>query len=535
MGNNPSVSINSSVVGQASPLAFLHRAQVTFVPSTTAFANGFAASTAPWMFQSPATLQGLVAELTKDNWPGRLKSLGATPDEPVWRWLDAHFRQLLVADSQGERERIQLPDVVYIARRTSAVVSRQTFTFATNTAGRVRIRVNRAKFIFATATPAESLADVTVIADGVLTVTELATDAVDQLNAIAGFADVFTASNVAGVVTVVSNVAGYPLLIEVTPSTPGPTMTQAITTANVANAYRDDLLEVQEALETGSQLDPPMRRAYHLTDLQGDIVVDLEGLQFVEDQANTSLHNPPRGYLFHPWSPIGNKVITLAGDRVGDFDPGATDSLAQQAVAANGGAGYSRGQVISHDRYEFPVAGLLGRVIGYLPGEASFTDKVLYGSTANSRVSPRDYGDDEYLADDRRFNWYGNEGPKGSMRYGYSPSATVGFVDRKWLEDYATYLATKDLVAWKQLNNITTYTDAAIEAGTNIIRLALSKLPAIDPATIVVNFRTRAQVDPNDIALRVYKDYAGFAVSLGVINKIGTLAEPIQLVVSDGG
>ena len=535
MGNNPSVSVNSSVVGQASPLAFLHRALVTFVPSTTTFSDAFKASTASWMFASPDTLEGLVAELSKDTWQGRLKGLGATATEPVWRWLDAHFKQLLVADAQGVRDSIQLPDLVYIARRTSAVASRQTFTFGTNTAGRVRIRVNRAKFIFAASSPAESLADITVVADGVLTVTDLADDAVAQLNAIADFAAVFTASNVAGVVTVVSDVVGYPLIIEVTPSTPGPTMTQAMATANVADAYRGDLDEVQEALETGSQLDPPKRRAYHLTDLQGDITVDLEGLQWVEDQANTSLHNPPRPYLFHPWATAGAKAITLGGDLVGDFDPNATDSLSQQAQAANAGAGYTRGQVISHDRWEFAVAALLGRTIGYLPGAVSFTDKVLYGSTDNAKISPRDYNDNEYLADDRRFNWYGNEGPRGSMRYGYSPSSEVGFVDRKWLEDYCTYLATQDLLAWKQQNNIITYTDTAIEAGSNVIRLALAKLPAIDPATIVVSFLGRAQVDPNLIALRIYKDYSAFAVSLGVINKIGTLAEPIQLVINDGG
>ena len=57
----------------------------------------------------------------------------------------------------------------------------------------------------------------------------------------------------------------------------------------------------------------------------------------------------------------------------------------------------------------------------------------------------------------------------------------------------------------------------------------------VDPASIVVSFKSRSQVDPNDIALRIYKDYAGFAVSLGVIDKIGTLAEPIQLVINDGG
>jgi hypothetical protein len=188
-----------------------------------------------------------------------------------------------------------------------------------------------------------------------------------------------------------------------------------------------------------------------------------------------------------------------------------------------------------HDRFEFLVPALLGRTIGFLPGQASFTDKVLNGSTANAKMSPRDYGDNESLADDRRLNWFGAEGPNGSARYGYSPSELVGFIDRKWLEDYASYLATKRLVEWKQLNDITTYTDADIEAGAGIIRAALAELPAIEANTIVVTFKRRSQVDPNKIAIRVYDDYSGFAVSAGVINKIGTLAEPINFVINDAG
>ena len=58
MGNNPSVSVNSSVVGQASPLAFLHRALVTFVPSTTTFSDAFKASTASWMRPLVASQSG---------------------------------------------------------------------------------------------------------------------------------------------------------------------------------------------------------------------------------------------------------------------------------------------------------------------------------------------------------------------------------------------------------------------------------------------------------------------------------------------
>ena len=535
MGNNPSVSIKSEVISPFEGLPYLNHMLVTFRPSTTTFLNNFIASTQDWMFPSPTTNEGLVAQLTPNNWQSRLKSLGATSTEPLWRALDAHFKQLALADpTTGARIDFPLPDVVYVGRRTSAVVSSNTIRFSTNTAGRVRIRIDRAKYIYSGQDPAGSLADITVVADGVDTVTDLAADAVAQLNALADFAAVYTASNVAGVVTIVSDVVGFPLVVEVSPSTPGPTMVHTVTTANVANAYYDDLTEMQQAFETGSHLDPPARRAYWITDLQGDDVVNEEGATWVEDQADTAQFNPPRDYQFEAWSTTGDKVIFFGADRIGNFDPSATASSAQTFLAANANTGFTRAAVHDHDRFEFLVPALLGRCIGSLPGETSFTDKVLYGSTANSRMSQRDFGDNESLADDRRFNWYGAEGPFGSARYGYSPSETVGFIDRKWLEDYATYVATKALVQWKQLKQIVTYTDADIEAGVTIISAALSTLPAIISETIVVTFLGRAQVDPNNIALRIYTDYNAFAVSAGVINKIGTLADPINITIKDG-
>ena len=538
MGNNPSVSFKTEVVAPTSGLPYLHHALITFRPSTTDFLAGFVGNSQQWMFPSPATNEGLVAQLTPNNWQSRLKSMGALPTEPLWRALDAHFKQLAVADgTTGIRADFPLPDVVYVGRRTSAVVSAQTVEFSTNTAGTVRVRVNQAKFIHADASPAGSLADVTVVADGVLTVGDLATDLAAQLNAIAGFAAVYSAVAALGVVTITSLVAGYPLVVDVAPSTPGPTMVLTVTTANVANAYKGDLDEMQEAFETGDQLDPPVRRAYWITDLQGDDVVDNEGMDWVEDQADTSINNPPRDYQFLAWSTTGARVIFFAGDRIGNFDPSATDSLAQVAVAANGNTGYTRGSVHSHDRWEFMVPALLGRVIGALPGATSFTDKVLFGSTANARMSPRDYGDNESLADldSRRFNWYGAEGPRGSARYGTSPSATVGFIDRKWLEDYSTYQATTDLIAWKQLREIVAYDTPTIEAAATIIAAALAKIPAINAATIRVTFLTRDQVDPANIADRVYTDFAAFAVSFDVINKIGTLADPTNITINVAG
>jgi len=179
------------------------------------------------------------------------------------------------------------------------------------------------------------------------------------------------------------------------------------------------------------------------------------------------------------------------------------------------------------------VPALLGRCIGYLPGAMSFTSKVLFGSVANAQMTGRDYGDNESLMADRFFSAYTAEGPRGSHRFGYTPNGE--FVDRPWLADYATYLAQVALVQWMQLNDITAYDDVTILGGRNVLARAIASLPAVNASTLVVTFLTRAQVDPNDIALRVYKYYATFADTNGIINQIGTLAEPIAINLKDAG
>ena len=63
----------------------------------------------------------------------------------------------------------------------------------------------------------------------------------------------------------------------------------------------------------------------------------------------------------------------------------------------------------------------------------------------------------------------------------------------------------------------------------------MAELPAIDTASIVVSFLPRGAVNPGNIAARIYNDYNAFAVSFGVINKIGTLSEPIQVTINDAG
>ena len=91
------------------------------------------------------------------------------------------------------------------------------------------------------------------------------------------------------------------------------------------------------------------------------------------------------------------------------------------------------------------------------------------------------------------------------------------------------------LVVWKQRNNITAYTDDSISAGAGIIAGAMAELPAIDTSTIEVSFLPRAAVNPANIAARIYNNYNAFAVSFGVINKIGTLNDPIQVTINDAG
>ena len=436
-------------------------------------------------------------------------------------------------DSNGRRERLQKPDVVYIGLRSRAVQSVNTFTFGTNTAGTVKITVNPAKYLYSESAPAGALAEVTVTADGVLTTTQLATAAAAALNALPDFSAHFLASSALGVVTVTSDVEGYPLILFIRSSSPGPTMTQVVTTANTPGDYALDLDDIQAAAEYGNLLDFPSRRFYWITDLQGDDEVNAEGMEWAEDEEDNN--TPPRDYQFVSWSTSGaRRIQNGGGDYLGNFDPTSTASAAATANAANGGTGWTRGSVNDHDRFEFFVPALLGRTIAYLPGEVSFTSKVLQGGTTPSKMSPRDFGDDETLTDDRKFNWYSAEGPGalGSAKWGYLSDGS--FMDRKWLEDYVEYIVRIRLLAWMQLKNIVTYTDDDIAAGAAIIKAAIAEIPAVLPDTIGVTYLGRDQVNPANIVARIYYDYEGSGTSGGIINKIGTPSSPIQIVISDG-
>lgn len=533
MGNAPSVAADVVFASNTPAVPYLNHMLITFVPEDTTFRTNFGNSTQPWMYLSPDTMAGLVAEMGADNWQSRLKSLGATSAEPIWTALAAYWNPLAAPEPTGVRGPVAKSDVVYIGRRTSAVASVNTFTFTTNAAGRVRIKVNPANYLYSAQSPAGSLADVTVLADGVLTVTELADDAVAQLNALTDFSAHFLASNVAGVVTITGDQPGYPLVLIIRSSTPGPAMTQAITTANVANAYRDDLIEMQGAAEFGSLLLLPRRRFYFVTDLQMDDVVNAEGMAWAETQEDD--YTPKRDYIFVSHSQSGDRLVTIGGSQVGNFNPSSTASAAANGKAANGGEGWTRGGVWDHDRYEFHVAALAGRCIAYLPGDISFTAKVLQGGVAAAKMQPRDYGDNESLSHDRTFNWYSAEGPgqDGSAKWGYLCNGL--WIDDKWAEDYIEYQVRIDLLSWMQLKNIVTYTDVDIKGGEAVIAAAIAKIPAVIKDSIGVVSLARDAVNPANIIARVYYDYTGLGTAAGVINQMGTLSNPIAITILQGG
>jgi hypothetical protein len=535
MGNAPAANFLTALASPSTVVPYLNHAMATFVPEDSTFATNFAAATGANTYQDPDSLTTLAIRVTADNWQSTIQALGATSSEPIWTWLSAYWNPLGASDpNTGVRSplQVQKSDYCIIGRRTRAVQSVNTFEFTNNTAGRVRIRVNRSQYLYSSSTPAGALADVTVVADGVLTPTQLATAAANALSAVAGFAAHFTATPALGVVTVESIEDGYPLILEVTASTPGPTMTQAITTANVAGDYTLDLAAIQTAVELQPAGDAVPHRVYYwVTDLQGDDVVNAEGLEWAEDQEDNN--TPPLDYQFVAWSTSGARLVTIGGNQVGNFNPSSTDSAAETAAAANGGAGWTRGSVWDHPRYEFLGGAILGRTIAYLPGEVSFTSKVLQGAVAAAKMSPLDYGNNETLTlgDARRFNYYSNEGPGllGQSKWGYTSDGF--FMDQKWTTDYVTYQCRVDILAWMQANNIITYTNNTLEAGAGIIALAIAKIPAVIPDSIGVAFIGRDEVNPANIVARIYYDYAGNGQAAGVINRFGTPSQPIPITI----
>lgn len=512
MAKDPSVVIKGELLTPTEDSPYLNVGCLTFRPSTAQFLAGFIAGAE---FVDPLTLEGLVAELTINNFESKLKAWGATASEPIYQNVQAYFFPLgIVVNGTRVPARVDIPPRLFIARRTRSVNTQQTIEFTTNTAGTVRFTINPSPQNFT----AGWLFQADIVADGVLTVTQLRDAAVAALNADAGFAALYLAAPVGilGEFTITSLVDGFPLIVKIEVTTGGPIMTSAVTTANVPGDYALDLDDIQRVAEETD--DPttgkPERRFFFISDIQGDSDVNAEGYEWVQDEREQTV---PVDYEFHG----------LSRDPL-NFDPlSAGTSEAEIAAAANGGAGWNYASVCSHDLYEWPVAALWGRTIGYLPGAVSFTDKVLRGSVAAARITPRSQGDNASLAAERFFNYNSPEGPQGSWRWGYLSDGS--FVDRDWLTQYAVYKAKRSLELFKLARSIVQFTNDDINAGKAAIVSGLLELPAFAnlPDEIEVTAVLRQDLDPVDITNRTYVDYTFRAGYGGVINRMGTTAEPI--------
>lgn len=537
MGNNNAVNNVTEYVVPTEEAPFLHHLLMTHVPPSANALAGFLAATGSHVFKNPATLANLVVELEPDNYQSRLKAMGYTANDSTWWAVDAYFKPLGAIDpTTGVRTAVKIPDKLYLGRRTRAAASQVTFNFVNNAAGDVIFLVDPGRYVFTDPDAYYSRAAIQVEADGVLTVGDLRDDAFAQFNAITAFSALYVAAagGGAGNFTITSAIVGQPLVTDFMVTTPGPSMTHTVTTANVAGNYKLDLDDIQVALaevEKNALIERPGRKAYWITDLQGDDVVNAEGMEWVQEQADTGTYNPPRPYIFRAWSTTGSKIIFRGADRIGNFDPANTASASREASTANGGTGWTRAGVHDHPRYQFEVPALLGRVIGHLPGEADFTSKELYGQTAFARMSPVDQGDNESMTDEFAFDWYSNEGPNGSHKWGYL--ANGSYCDRQWTEDYCTWQVARDLAIWRILRNIVQYTDDDIEAAVSVIAAAIAKIPAIIADTIKVTWKRRKDVNPSNITGRKYVDFTWTATAAGVINKLGTLSEPIKGTVSE--
>lgn len=517
MGNVPIANIQAVVAAAVTAKSYQNRAIFTFVPSTSTFLNAYKAQAASDdVFTDPNTGEALVMRLTFGNWMAKLKALGATSAEPVWHAVNGHFHPTGEPDSNGISDVITLPDFVYIGRRTSATPTIKTLTFTTNTEGTVVFDCFPAKYIFANNVPKGELARITVAADGVLTVTQLATVFRTAFNLAIPSTIALAAAGGPGANTVTSAADGYPIVILVRSSDPGPTVTQTDDTSVIAAAYSDDMAEMRAAAEQSADpLVDAERRWYWWTDLQGNDAVNAQGFAYVDAQG---LLFPVVDYQFKGWS-----------TDPANYDPLASNSPAQNAQAANGGEGWHRSVVVMHPRWEFIVPVWLGRCIGYQPGEVNFADRSLYGSVPDAKLQKIDYLDNESTLKERFCDYYASDGPHGCSKWG--ALADGSYTDRKWLEDWVRRVGQDALRAYLQVKNIVQYTDADIEGGAGVLQNTLRLIPAIDPAAITVTFKTRREVDANNIANRIYIDYFVVCGGRGVINQIGTPENPIQITV----
>jgi len=518
MSFDPSVVFNSVLTSQVSTRPYLNAAMETFTPSTAGFLSGFIAGAE----YRDAGDEGIASKLTVSNWEGRLRAWGADESEPIWQVVSAYFNPRGSDVGNGPvPANITRPPHLIIGRRTRAVPSEVTVVLtAAGAAGTsITCQVNRAPFIYT----AGELATFTVDQDGLKTTTNLRDEMVAGLNAITAFAALYLAAPVGPATMTITSIAdGFPILVLTTATTGGPSFTQTITTANTPGDYALDLDDLRLYVEDSD--DPvtgvPGRQFFWISDSQGDDTVNEEGAQWVEDAGEETL---PRLYVFYG----------LCLNSAENFDPAATTSPSQNWQAAVGGVGYSRAGLFSHDLMEWTVPSHLGRVIGYLPGECYFSSRELFGSGKYAKITPRNQGDNASLAEDRRFNYYSAEGPRGSVLWDWISSGKR--LDQRWVEAYASYQVNTDVTLWKIQKQDVVYDDDTISAAASVIKGALLKIPGIARLSnlISVTYVRRAAVDPNNIAQRTYVDFTITCAYVGSIDRFGTLSEQVTITISE--
>lgn len=516
MSLDPSVVAQAQLTASIASLPYLNAAMATFTPSTAPFLAGFIAG-AEYI---DAGGEGIASKFTIRNWESRLRAWGADESEPIWQVCSAYFNQRGAISGGGSA--IQKPPWLIVGRRTRAVPSQITIVFtAVGAAGTsITCTVDRARFIYDDGW----LAQFTVDQDGLKTLTNLRDEMLAGLNAIAGFSAVYLAAAVGpATMTITSLADGFPLLVDTLSTTGGPSFTQTVTTANTPGDYALDLDDLRLYVEDSN--DPvegvPGRKYFWIGDTQIDGVVDTEGAQWVEDAGEETL---PRLYIY--------RGMTFDQDV---WDPAATTSIAQDWQIAAGGTGFSRASLGAHPYMEWYTWALLGRVIGFLPGESYFVSRELYGSTKYAKISPVDEGENASLAADRAFDYYSAEGAYGSSLWGYLSNSS--FMDRRWVEAYAQWQVSTDLTAWKIARDDMAYDDFTIQAAVSVIKAALLKIPGIAkfPDLVSVTAKPRAQVDSNNIALRIYSgaDFTINCAYAGPINRFGTIGDPVFISISE--
>lgn len=479
-----------------------NRAILVFSPEDAAFEAAFLTSATVTNSKGVVIdTGGLVKELTINDFRGYLDAAGAPATEPIRVALEAHFSQRSYPDAFGIRASITKPDKVYIGRRTSSAVTSFVYTVTGNLDGVYVLRIG----LFGLGEVREfkftaSGNTVTEIRDGLIALAIADTDVTAVFSIAANGVDAIDIDTIND---------GVPGTVSGT-STGSPVTVVEDTAAGTWSTDYDALVQAAE-------IDGAMERLwYWVHDIQCTDVVNLAAALHIKNLADAGVTPVPRKYRY----------MAQSHDPL-NFDPlSAGAAFVEQMLAA----GYDRSNTIHKALPEFAASAWMGRCIGYLPGAVGFANMELFGDTEPGEMTPEDYGANEGLADTRRFTWYASVAPDGLTTKPYVPAAGR-WVETGWKEDYYELLfneGVRDLLA---LRNITTYTNADISAIRKAGEDAISGLPNVlsVEATVV----PREATPDIDIQLRVY---LGLALRINVggqIIQVGTLANPVPLIISE--